>query len=138
VYATLLGSPTRSERNVDLESLLVWGLGQFRVVPAVHTGRSYAEVQVPYGRTPLQLVAAKPLLAVARLGRALRQTVTAPAAVSLPVKAGTVLGRVEIRAEGRVVGTRDLVASRTVNKPSLPRRLAWYAGRTLHHLGHLF
>ncbi len=138
VYATLLGSPTRSKRNADLQSLLVWGLGQFRVVPAVHTGRSYAQVKVPYGRGPLTLVAARPLLAVARLGRPLTQTVTAPAVVALPVRAGAVLGRVEIRAGGKVVGTRDLVASRTINKPSLPRRLAWYAGRTLHHLGHLF
>ena len=138
VYATLLGSPSRSERNVDLESLLVWGIGQFRVVPAVHTGGSYAEVKVPYGRAPLQLVAAKPLLAVARIGRPLTQTVTAPAVISLPIKQGTVLGHVEIRAGDRLVGTRDLVASRTINKPSLPRRLAWYAGRTLHHLGHLF
>ena len=137
VYATLLGSPTRSERNVDLESLLIWGLGQFRVVPAVQTGRTYAEAQVPYGRPPLGLVAAKPLLAVARLGRPLTETVTARAVVSLPVHAGEVLGRVEIRAGGRVVGTRDLVASRTINKPSWPRRLAWYAGRTLHHLAHL-
>jgi D-alanyl-D-alanine carboxypeptidase (penicillin-binding protein 5/6) len=138
VYATLLGSPTRSERNIDLESLLIWGLGQFRVVPAVHTGRTYAEVKVPYGRAPLALVAAKPLLAVARLGRPLTEKVTAPVVVSLPVRAGMALGRVEIRADGRLVGTRDLVASRTINKPSLPRRLAWYAGRTLHHLGHLF
>ncbi len=137
VYATLLGSPTRAQRNVDLESLLIWGLGQFRVVPVVRTGRGYADVQVPYGRGPLTLVAAEPLLAVARLGRPLTQTVTAPGVVSLPVKAGTVLGRVEIRAAGRVVGTRDLIASRTINKPSLPRRLAWYAGRALHHLGHL-
>jgi D-alanyl-D-alanine carboxypeptidase (penicillin-binding protein 5/6) len=138
VYATLLGSPSRSARNVDLESLLIWGLGQFRVVPAVHTGRSYAEAKVPYGRAPLQLVAAEPLLMVARVGRPLTQTVTAPAVVSLPIAQGAVLGRVEIRANGRVVGTRDLVASRTINKPSLPRRLAWYAGRALHHLGHLF
>jgi len=138
VYATLLGSPTRGRRNADLESLLVWGLAQFRVVPAVDTGRSYAEVQVPYGRAPLELVAARPLMAVTRLGRPLTQTVTAAAVVSLPVQAGAVLGRVEIRAGRRLVGTRDLVASRTINKPGLPRRLAWYAGRALHHLGHLF
>ena len=87
-------------------------MGQFRVVPAVQTGRTYAEAQVPYGRPPLGLVAAKPLLAVARLGRPLTETVTARAVVSLPVHAGEVLGRVEIR-------------------------LAWYAGRTLHHLAHL-
>jgi D-alanyl-D-alanine carboxypeptidase (penicillin-binding protein 5/6) len=137
VYATLLGSPTRGERNVDLESLLIWGLGQFRVVPAVQTGRTYAQAAVPYGRAPLGLVASKPLLAVARLGRPLTETVIAPAVVSLPVRTGAVLGRIEIRAGGRIVGRRDLVASRTINKPSFVGRLAWYAGRTLHHLAHL-
>lgn len=137
VYATLLGSPTRARRNGDLESLLIWGLAQFRVVPAVRAGRTYAEVQLPYGKKPLALVASSPLLTVARLGRPLTETVTAPAAVSLPVKAGTVLGRVEIRRGGTLVGTRDLVAARTIRKPHLLRRLTWYAGRTLHHLAHL-
>ena len=101
--------------------------------PSAPTRRS----PLPYGRAPLALVAARPLLAVARVGRALTETVTAPTVVSLPVRAGTVLGRVEIRANGRLVGTRDLVASRTINKPGLARRLGWYAGRTLHHLAHL-
>ena len=138
VYATLLGSPTRSERNLDLESLLIWGLGavprRARRSRGPHLRRGATAVRPGAA----ELVAAKPLLAVARLGRPLTQTVTAPAVVSLPVKAGPVLGRVEIRAGGRLVGTRDLVASRTINKPSLPGRLAWYAGRTLHHLAHLF
>jgi D-alanyl-D-alanine carboxypeptidase (penicillin-binding protein 5/6) len=137
IYATLLGSPTRAERNVDLQSLLIWGLGQFRVVPAVQVGRSYAELQLPYGRAPLALVAAKPLLAVARLGRPLTETVVAPVATALPVRQGDVLGRVEIRAGTRLIGTRPLVASRTINKPGLGGRLGWYAGRTLHHLAHL-
>jgi D-alanyl-D-alanine carboxypeptidase (penicillin-binding protein 5/6) len=138
VYATLLGSPTRDERNVDLESLLVWGLSQFRVVEPVRTGTTYATAAVPYGRAPLALVASKPLRAVARLGRPLTQTIVAPSAVSLPVHAGDVLGRIEIRDGGRIVGSRDLVASRTINKPGLGGRLRWYAGRTLHHLVHLF
>ncbi|HET7648764.1 MAG TPA: D-alanyl-D-alanine carboxypeptidase family protein [Gaiellaceae bacterium] len=137
VYATLLGSPTRAERNDDLRRLLVWGLSRFRVVPAVRTGRTYAVARVPYGRAPLRLVAAKPLLAVARVGRPLTERVTAAAVVSLPVRRGAVLGRVEIRAGGRVVGTRDLVASRTIHKPGVARRLGWYAGRAIHHLAHL-
>jgi D-alanyl-D-alanine carboxypeptidase (penicillin-binding protein 5/6) len=138
IYATLLGSPSRTQRNSDLRSLLIWGLGQFRVVPAVRTGRAYAQVAVPYGKAPLALVAAKPLVAVARLGRPLTETVTAPTAVSLPVHRGDVLGRVEIRAGAKRVGARYLVASRTINKPSAGSRLGWYAGRTLHHLAHLF
>ncbi len=56
VYATLLGSPDRSDRNDDLESLLVWGLSRFRVVPAVQPGRTYASVAVGYGKAPLGLV----------------------------------------------------------------------------------
>jgi serine-type D-Ala-D-Ala carboxypeptidase (penicillin-binding protein 5/6) len=137
IYATLLGSPGRTQRNVDLESLLVWGLAQFRLVPAVASGRVYADVSLPYGRAPLALVAAKPLLAVARLGRPLTETVVAPVAVSLPVRRGQVIGRVEIRQGALLVGTRDLVATRSINKPGLGSRLGWYAGRALHHLTNL-
>jgi D-alanyl-D-alanine carboxypeptidase (penicillin-binding protein 5/6) len=137
VYATLLGGPTRSIRNVDLESLLIWGLAQFRVVPVIQPGRTYATAQVPYGKQPLELVAAKPLNAVARLGHPLTEKVVAASAVSLPVKQGAVLGRVEVWESGKLRGSSNLVASRTINKPGVGSRLGWYAGRTLHHLGGL-
>ena len=88
IYATLLGSPTRSERNADLQSLLVWGLAQFRVVAAVALRAHLRRGAAPYGRAPLALVAAKPLLTVARLGQPLTETVVAPVAVSLPVRRG--------------------------------------------------
>jgi hypothetical protein len=104
----------------------------------VQLGRDYADVSLPYGHAPLALVAAKPLLTVARLGRPLTETVVAPALVSLPVRQGAVLGRVEIRQGSNLVGTRDLVASRSINKPGLGSRLGWYSGRTLHNLAHLF
>jgi D-alanyl-D-alanine carboxypeptidase (penicillin-binding protein 5/6) len=138
VFATLLGSPTRSQRNDDLESLLVWGLGRFRVVPLVQPGRAYATVQVGYGKKPLGLVVAKPLQTVVRVDRRLTETVTAVRTAALPVHRGTVLGHVVVRDGSRIVGRRDLVASRTINKPGLAGRLRWYAGRTLHHLTHLF
>jgi serine-type D-Ala-D-Ala carboxypeptidase (penicillin-binding protein 5/6) len=136
IYATLLGSPTRSLRNVDLQSLLIWGLGQFRVVPSVRAGLDYAEARTGYGRAPLALVAAKPLLSVARVGRPLTEKVVAPVVVALPVRRGQVFGMIEVWAGGRLLGRRDLVASRTINKPGLGGRLGWYAGRTLHHLAH--
>lgn len=137
VYATLLGSPTRAERNDDLESLLQWGLAQFRVVPVIQEGRVYATAEVGYGRRSLGLVAAKPLLAVARVGKPLTERVVAAHSASLPVKKGRRLGTVEVWAGSRLVGTRDLVASRTINKPGVAGRLGWYAGRTFHHLVHL-
>ena len=138
VYATLLGSPTRGQRNDDLESLLVWGLARFRLVPVVQGARVYASVDVGYGKRPLALVAAKPQVAIVRIDHSLTETATAVRIASLPVRRGTVLGRVVVKDGSRVVGRRDLVASRTINKPGLTGRLRWYAGRTLHHLTHLF
>ena len=138
VYATLLGSPARSVRNADLESLLIWGLAQFRLVPAIRPAHTYASVGLPYGKHPLELVAAKPANRVARLGRPLTERVVAATAVSLPVHAGDVLGHVEIWERGKLRARSDLIATRTVNKPGLGGRLGWYAGRTFHHLGDLF
>ena len=138
VYATLLGGPTREVRNDDLESLLIWGLAQFRTVPVIQPGRTYAIALVPYGKRSLELVAAKPLNAVARLGRSLTEKVVAANAVALPVRQGDVLGRVEIWEAGKLRASSDLVASRTINKPGVASRLGWYAGRTLHHLGGIF
>jgi D-alanyl-D-alanine carboxypeptidase (penicillin-binding protein 5/6) len=138
IYATILGGPSRGQRNADLESLLIWGLAQYRIVPAIRSDRPYAEVRLPYGKAPLPLVAPKQLLAVARVGRPLTERVVAAAAVSLPVARGAVLGHVEVWAGKRLVGRRPLVASRTVNRPGLAGRVGWYAGRTVHHLAHLF
>src|SRR5262249_42180129 len=138
IYATILGGPSRSVRNTDLESLLVWGLAQFRVVPLIEARHVYATAEVPYGKARLHLVAAKALDGVARLGHPLTEKVVAASAVSLPVKRGDVLGHVEVWDRGKLRGSSALVASRTVNKPGLVSRLGWYAGRTLHNLGGLF
>ena len=138
VYATILGGPTRSQRNSDLTELLAWGIAQYRVVHAVDARRVYAKVALPYGKDALELRAEKPLLAVVRVERPLTETVVAEASVSLPVRAGQVLGHVEVRAGKRLVGRRDLVASRTVNRPGMLTRVGWYAGRTIHHLAGLF
>ena len=137
IYATLLGAPTRSVRNTDLASLLAWGISEFRLVPLVQRDRTYASVELPFGKTPLALQAARPLLSVARVGRPLTERVVAVQAVSLPVRQGDVLGHVEVWSGRRLLGRRDLVASRTINKPGIVGRLGWYAGRAGHHLLHL-
>jgi D-alanyl-D-alanine carboxypeptidase len=137
IYATLLGSPSRAVRNTDLKSLLAWGIAQFRVVPLVQRDRVYASVALPYGKAPLALRASKPLDGVARIGRPLTERVVAVRAASLPVHAGDVLGHVEVWSGQHLLGRRDLVASQTINKPGIVRRLGWYAGRAGHDLLHL-
>jgi D-alanyl-D-alanine carboxypeptidase (penicillin-binding protein 5/6) len=138
IYATILGSPSRSVRNAGLETLLTWGLGQFRVVTAIEPSRIYASVRLPYGRAAVGLKPAKALLAVARVGRPFVERVSAARVASLPVSAGEVLGHVQVWSGGKLVGTRDLVATRAVARPGLAGRVRWYAGRTVHHIRRFF
>ena len=134
IYATILGSPSRARRNADLEALLAYGVNQYRRVDAVAPGRGYASVRLPYGRSPLRLVALAPLQAVVRVGRPLTERVVAPPAAPLPIRRGQVLGHVQVWDGDRLLGSRALVASRSVGKPGVAGRVGWYARRTVHNV----
>jgi D-alanyl-D-alanine carboxypeptidase (penicillin-binding protein 5/6) len=134
IYATLLGEPSRSARNDDLAQLLAWGLAQYRVVPLVSTGRVYGTAQVPWGKRPLGLVAAREVIHLARLGRGMRERVVTPDVVSLPVRKGQRLGRVSVYDRGKLVAQVPLVADRSIERPGTLGRIGWYAGRTLDHI----
>jgi D-alanyl-D-alanine carboxypeptidase (penicillin-binding protein 5/6) len=137
IYAVVLGSPTRAERNADLARLLSYGVSTYKTVQLVRA-RTYAWATVPYGKPRVALVATKPLIRVVRRGRPLVERIVAPAAVHLPVRRGETLGRVEIWHGKTLLGSRPLRAARTVEKPGAASRLGWYAGRTMHHLAGLF
>jgi hypothetical protein len=86
----------------------------------------------------LQLVTTKRLRTAYRVDRPLVERVVAPAVVKLPVLRGQALGRVQIWEGKRLLGTRSLVAARSVSRPAFGGRTTWYARRTLHHIGGLF
>jgi len=134
IYATILGSPSRAQRNSDLQTLLAWGISRYRLVDAVDSASTYAEAKLPYGRGTMALVAAQPLRLVVRPGHPLVQKVIAPTSLELPVRRGQVVGRVEVWSGGRLLGRRPLVASRAVDRPRLSSRIGWYASRTAHNL----
>jgi serine-type D-Ala-D-Ala carboxypeptidase (penicillin-binding protein 5/6) len=138
IYATILGSPSRSARNEDLAELLSLGLSSYRLAPVVSASRTYATAELPYGRDPLRLVALKPVLRPVRLSRGLTERVIAPTAVALPVREGQRLGEVHVYDRGKLVASSPLVASRSVELPGTAGKVGWYAKRTLHHLGGLF
>jgi serine-type D-Ala-D-Ala carboxypeptidase (penicillin-binding protein 5/6) len=138
IYATVLGSPSRAQRNSDLVELLAWGLSRYRVVSLVRTGRVYARVDTPYDRPDVRLVAERPLVRVVRVGRSLTERVVAPTAVELPVAKGARLGEVQVWQGPKLVGRRALVAAEAVEKPGLAARARWYAGRTLRNAWGIF
>jgi D-alanyl-D-alanine carboxypeptidase (penicillin-binding protein 5/6) len=134
IYATLMGSPSRSQRNEDLAALLEWGLAQYRVATLVRSGHVYAQPQTQFGRGSVRLVAERPLRRVVRVGRPLVERIVFPAGVALPVERGERLGEVRIYEGRRLVGSRALVAERSISSPGFAGRARWYVRRTAHHL----
>jgi len=133
IYATILGSPSRAQRNNELAALLRWGLSRYRVSRVISAGRTYARVATGYGRGSLPLVATSAARRPVRIGRALVERVVAARAVALPVRARTRLGTVRIFAGRRLVATRPLVASRTIERPGMTSRVRFYARRAVSH-----
>ena len=134
IYATLLGSPDRGTRNAGLVRLLDWGFSRYRLVDAVVKGRAYAYAHVGYGRKRLALVAAKSLVRPVRVDHPLVRRVVAAATADLPVARGQTLGHIRIYQRGRLLGSVRLIAARSVSRPGIGGRVAWYAERTLHHM----
>ena len=134
VYATVLGSPGRSERNGDLVELLTWGLSRFRVVQLVSADRVYARLDTPYGRGQLSLVPLRPVRRAVLAGRPLVERIVAPVGVALPVSKGEELGEVRVYDRGVLLARSPLVASRSISRPGGLGRAGWYIGRTARNM----
>jgi D-alanyl-D-alanine carboxypeptidase len=138
IYATILGSPSRSVRNADLEELLGWGMSRYAVVPLAPPGRVYGLVAVTYGEAAVPVVAARPLRRAVRIGRPLEQHVVLASQADLPVRRGDVFGELRVYDRGKLLGRTSLVAAEDREAPSAVERVKWYVGRTASHIGGWF
>lgn len=135
VYATILGSPDRGTRNADLAALLRWALSVERPTWVVAPHHVYVQVPTEYGRGRVPLVAAGSLARPMRTDRPLTERVTAPSAVTLPVRRGERLGQLVVSSGGVVLARVPLVAARAVSRPGVAGRVGFYVRRTFSHLG---
>ena len=138
LYTTVLGSPTRSQRNGDLAGLLRWAISRYRQAWVVQPQRVYLREPVGYGKDDVPVVAAAGAAAAVRVDRPLVERVVAPAALSLPVTRGQHVGEVRVYSGKRLVARRALVAQRSVARPGFGSRVGFYASRTFHHIGSWF
>jgi D-alanyl-D-alanine carboxypeptidase (penicillin-binding protein 5/6) len=127
LYATVLGSPTRSQRNADLASLMRWGLSRYASVRVVDPRRVYARASIGFGKAPVEVVAPRAVIRAVRVDRTLRERLVVPTALSLPVRKGQRVGTVRVFDGARLVGASSLVAARAVDVPGFRARLGWYA-----------
>ncbi len=138
LYTTLLGSPTRSQRNTDLAALLRWGISRYRRVWVVQPRRVYLRATVGYGKRAVPIVAVRGLAHPVRVDRPLIERVVAPSALELPVARGQRVGEVRVYSGKKLVARRALVAARSSSRPGLGGRLGFYTGRTFKHIGAWF
>ncbi len=134
LYTTVLGSPTRSQRNADLASLLRWGISRYRSVWLVPRGHVYLKASVGYGKDSVPIVAARRIARAVRVDKPLVERIVAPTALELPVERGQRVGEVRIYSGRRLVARQPLISDRSVAKPGFGGRAGFYAGRTLTHV----
>jgi D-alanyl-D-alanine carboxypeptidase (penicillin-binding protein 5/6) len=134
LYTTVLGSPTRSQRNADLASLLRWGISRYRSVWLVPRGRVYLRASVGYGKGSVPIVAAREVARTVRIDEPLVERIVARTALELPVERGQRVGEVRVYSGRRLVARQPLIAERSVAKPGFGGRAGFYAGRTLTHV----
>jgi serine-type D-Ala-D-Ala carboxypeptidase (penicillin-binding protein 5/6) len=138
VFATILGSPSRGQRNSDLAALLRWALSVERPTWVIAPGREYARVPVGFGRDPVGLVASRGVVRAVRLDRPLVVHVVAAGAAALPLARGTRLGEVRVFSGRKLVAHEALVAPRSVSRPGVAGRVGFYIRRTFSHIGDWF
>ncbi len=134
LYTTVLGSPTRSQRNTDLASLLRWGISRYRPVWLVPPGHVYLQASVGYGKGSVPIVAAREVARSVRIDKPLVERVVAPGSLDLPVERGQRVGEVRVYSGHRLVARQPLIAERSVAKPGFGGRAGFYASRTLTHV----
>ncbi len=134
IYATILGSPSRAQRDRDLTALLRFALTRYGLVEVVTAGSPLAKVASEYGGPAVPVAASSSLSLPLRLDRPLVEKLVLPRTLSLPVKRGRPVGEVRIYSSGKLLGERRLVALRSVGRSGLRGKIDWYGGQTLHEL----
>ena len=134
LYTTVLGSPSRSQRNTDLASLLRWGISRYRPVWLVPAGHVYLQASVAYGKGSIPIVAARAVARSVRIDKPLIERVVAPGVLELPVVRGQRVGEVRVYSDRRLVARQPLIAERSVARPDFGGRVGFYTGRTLSHV----
>jgi D-alanyl-D-alanine carboxypeptidase (penicillin-binding protein 5/6) len=138
LYTTVLGSPDRSQRNIDLAALLRWGISRYRPVWLVKPGRVYLRASVGYGKPSVPIVAQKSVARAVRVDKPVVERVIAPAALELPVERGSRVGELRVYSGRRLIARSPLVAGLSVSKPGFGGKVGFYASRTLRHIGGWF
>jgi D-alanyl-D-alanine carboxypeptidase (penicillin-binding protein 5/6) len=138
VVSVVLRDPSAAVRDADTLALLRYGLDQYRREPIVSRDRVLARARVRYREDDrIELVPARTVARVLRVGERPTLTVRAPRKLEGPLPAGAVAGTITVRLRGRVVSRVPLVTAAPVPKVGWGERALDFAFKpgTLAGLG---
>lgn len=136
MVTVILGEPSKAAVDKDTLKLLEYGFSKYRRVVLAEKGVEMAQVDVPYHfHDRLPLVTDVRLQKTVYVGDKVGRTVSVQSDLTLPLAAGDVLGTVTYEIEGRAAGTVDLVATRSIEKPTLAVKLRYLFDRVGYLMG---
>lgn len=121
VVSVVMGEPSEAARDEDTLALLVWGVRQFKRVPAVRRNQVLAEPSIEYRDEHAALVPRRTVRLTVRDGQTLRRRVRAPDEVKGPIPRGGRVGAVTVLVDGKAVRRVALVTAADVPKPGTLR-----------------
>lgn len=136
MVTVILGEPTKASVDSDTLKLLEYGFSKYRRVVLAEKGVGMAQVDVPYHfHDQMRLVTDARLEKTVYVGDKVGRTVSVQSELRLPLATGDVVGTVSYEIEGRAAGTVDLVATRSIEKPTLAVKLRYLFDRVGYLLG---
>jgi len=158
VISVVLGEPSWTPTWADSKALLSYGVKKEQAVPASVQAKTplpiapvvqvvyltqpfvaVAELPIPYHLgAELKLVTGGGLQVTAPIGAKVQTAVSLSPTLTLPIRAGQVLGSEQFTVGGKPEGSMELVAATSVGKITLGVKLTYFWHRFIHWLGHVF
>jgi serine-type D-Ala-D-Ala carboxypeptidase (penicillin-binding protein 5/6) len=132
VISAVMGEPSESARDADSLALLRYGLERYHRVAPVRRGATFATVRLAHRDGRAELVAASSVERTVRRGvRVTTRVRDVPDELDGPMPAGTRVGTIEVRQQGRTVARVPLVTRGAIAQASFWQRADDLLGRTL-------
>ena len=123
LVSVVLGAPSIAARDADTIALLRYGLERYRRAVIARTGQLFASLRVAgHPHRHVRVVAASGLAFVLARSVRLHAALRLPPRLTGPLPAGTVVGAIVVRENGRVTHRAPLVTASAVPAPPPPVR----------------
>ncbi|MHB8868720.1 MAG: D-alanyl-D-alanine carboxypeptidase family protein [Thermoleophilia bacterium] len=136
LVSVILGEENKDAVNADSVALLEYGFSLYRQVNLMEKDVPVAELDIPYHfGEKLTLSTDRELVRTVFAADPITKTVTAQEQLTLPVDEGQTLGKVTFEVAGFVAGEVNLVATRSIEAPTLRVKLTYLWDRMMNWLG---